>query len=508
MAAHASLRKLRFEPGEWPSIEPGWLPQRGRRAQPRKAVLLPDLLDDRLGDLHQAPWMGRSCFRGDFSTGYVVIKGLGPGPGSEWMRALIDSKMRQAWPEAGCLRLQDGTRFPLLVPFKRGRSSWRIESTRPEGVSRFALCVLEAEAAELYRRAGIPVLRPRAVFRISAEEPWGGRTAASLRQFLRTRLPYAIQRHLGLASIPQPLVIGSQYYAHLDLGIIVREAASPFRIANLYQSGIDGDRPALRRLLAHMSRVHDCPPGGVRAAFVDRMAATAAALFSEGVVHGQLHIHHQDISLAGELADLDCSIALRMFGENATDIPFGPSRVGAYYLRYRQRLRRLESEYGCPLLDDLERRYAARFLGTAGLAGWRRRQIASSLLRQLFDVYCQTALALDRLCRTSMKNLAAPGLALKAAEREAARRAFAEGFARTLARRRAAPLFRWCLRHGFEKLIEEDLRTLGRCTLYALWGPRAPLDFPDRVGDGETDDAVRLEATTLFTMIAAHRRMG
>lgn len=452
--------------------------------------------------------MGRSCFRGDFSKGYVVIKGLGRGPGSEWMRALIDSKMRQTWSDGGCLRLEAGMRFPLLVPFHRAHASWRVDSTRPEGLSRFALCVLEAEAAELYRRAGIAVLRSRAVFRISAEEPWGGCTAPSLRHFLNAQLPNAIQRHLGLASIPQPLDIGPQFYAKLDLGIVVREAASPFRIANLYQCAIDGDRPALKRLLAHMSRVHDCLPAGVQAAFVDSMAATAGALFCEGMIHGQLHIHHQDISLAGELADLDCSIALRMFGENAVDIPFGPSKVGAYYLRYRERLRRLESDYGCALLKDLDRRYSARFLGTAGLASWRKRQIASSLLRQLFDVYNQMMLALDRLCRASMKDLSAPGLALNSAEREAVRRSFAEGIARRLASRQAVPLFLWCLRHGFEKLIEEDLRAVGRCSLYALWGPRAPLDFPDRVGDEETDRAVRLEATTFFTMIAAHRRIG
>ena len=107
-----------------------------------------------------------------------------------------------------------------------------------------------------------------------------------------------------------------------------------------------------------------------------------------------------------------------------------------------------------------------------------------------------------------MKNLSAPGLAMNAAEREAVRRTFAEGIARTLASRQAVPLFRWCLRHGFEKLIEEDLRALGRSTLYALWGPGAPLDFPDMIGDEEIDRAVRFEATALFTIIAAHRRLG
>lgn len=452
--------------------------------------------------------MGRSCFRGDFSTDYVIIKGLGPGPGSEWMRALIDSKMRQTWFDGGCLRLEEGTRFPLLVPFHRAGSAWRVQSTRPEGVSRFPLCVLDAEAAELYRRAGIPVLRPRAVFRFRAEEPWTGRTAESVRQYLQAHVPQAIQRHLGLATIAGPLDIGPQFYADPDLGIFVREAASPFRIANLYQCAIDGDRAALKRLLAHMSRVHDCSPAGVGAAFIDRMTATAGALFCEGIIHGQLHIHHQDISLAGELADLDCTTALRTFAENATDVPFGPSRLGDYYLRYRARLRRLESEYCCPLIADLDRRYATRFLGTAGLASWRRRQIASSLLRQLFDIYSQTVLALDRLSRTSMKKLSAPGLALNAAECEAVRRTFAEGIARTLATRQAVPLFGWCIRHGFEKLIEEDLRALGRSTLYALWGPRAPLDFPDRTGDEDVDRAVRREATSLFTIIAARRGMG
>ena len=386
--------------------------------------------------------MGRSCFRGDSSKGYVVIKGLGPGPGSEWMRALIDSKMRRAWPEAGCLRLEEGTRFPLLVPFKRGRSTWKIESTRPEGASRFPLCVLEAEAAELYRRAGIPVLRPRAVFRVGAEEPWGGCSAASLRHFLRARLPLAIQRHLDLASLPQAFVIGSQYYAKLDLGIIVREAASPYRIANLYQCAIDGDRPALKRLLAHMSRVHDCPPSGAQATFVERMAATAGALFAEGMVHGQLHIHHQDISLAGELADLDCSLALRCSADTRRRY-LSALRGSALIIFTIASACGASSEYGCPLLDDLNRRYAVRFLGTAGLASWRKRQIASALLRQLFDVYNQLVLALDRLGRTSLKTLSAPG-PLPPAEREVVRRAFAEAVARTLARRQAVPLFHWC----------------------------------------------------------------
>src|ERR1035437_10290100 len=42
----------------------------------------------------QAAWMGRGCFKKIAKNSYIIGKGIGPGPGSEQMRQLLDQMWR------------------------------------------------------------------------------------------------------------------------------------------------------------------------------------------------------------------------------------------------------------------------------------------------------------------------------------------------------------------------------------------------------------------------------
>ena len=453
------------------------------------------------GALSQHTWMGRSGFRPNPDGSYLVVKGIGPGPGSEWMRAFIDRNSYRSYHGAGgCLRLGTGTPFPLLVPFGQGERAWRVHTARPEGMSRFSLCLLEAEAACLYREISVPVALPLSVSRVHYPTPWEAGSHTSMGEFLAARMPEAVRSHLRLAgkAAPDVFQIGRQVYVELDAGVLARRVLSPFRIANLYQATLDEDRESLTGLFHHMSCVLDA--AGVTEvgnALLKRLARTAGTLFCEGVIHGQLHIHFQDITLAGELADLDCTTFLRSLPDSIEDIPFGASTAGTAYRRHRARLQQLGSSFGVRLVEDADLRYNARFIGSKASDGWRHLQIATALLRQLFDLYNQAALAVDRLGRLE-------GGPLNWEELSRLRHLFTQEVATEIRRHRGRTLFHWCLQHGWERLLDVDLCPLNKRTLYGWASAGVPPDFVNSPGDAIRARFVRAEAESFFTALSTH----
>lgn len=450
------------------------------------------------GALLQHTWMGRSGFRPNVDGSFLVVKGLGPGPGSEWMRAHIDRNARRSHDGAGgCLRLDTGTPFALLVPFGRVDGEWRVHTARPEGMSRFRLCLLEAEVAHLYLRLSVPVSAPLSVSRVRYPTPWSEGSAASLARFLAERMPGAIRSHLSLprSAASLPVVVGRQVYADLDGGVLARRLQSPFRVANLQQALIEEHRDDLDALVRHMAgvlRVEDARE--VETAFLARLARTAGILFCEGVLHGQLHIHHQDITLAGELADLDCTTLLRSRPACVEDVPFGPSVIGLGYEQHRSRLEQLEAEFGVRLVNDADIRYEARFLGSRASDGWRRMQIATALLRQLFDLCNQALLAVDRI-RRLQGGPVGPG------QLSRLQALFARKAAEEIRQRGGGALLLWCLDNGWERLMDADLCPLDKRTLYGWASPGVPLDFVNTPGDEARARSVRAEVEAFFTTL-------
>jgi len=447
--------------------------------------------------LLQDTWMGRSGFRQNADGSFLVLKGIGPGPGSEWMRGLIDQNARESHGgDGGCLRLRTGTPYPLLVPFGRLHGAWRVHSARPEGMARFPLCLLEAEVASIYQRLEVPVARPLFVSRNRTCPPWDDGNSSSMGRYLRATLPQAIRDHLELPEIVETnsIVVGRQVYAYLDAGILARRVRSPYRISNVCQAVIDGDAESLSRLAQHLRQI--CGTDAPGESIVARLARTAGLLFCEGAIHGQLHIHHQDITLAGELADLDCTTFLRSLPKHVEDIPFGPSQVGDGYQRCHDRLQGLGARHEVALASDPDRRYQTHFVGSTASDGWRRTQIASALLRQLFDLYNQGALAADRMALLEGRRLDAP-------DRIRLRMLFVVEAATVIQTLQSRSLFHWCLEHGWEKLVSQDLATLGRRTLYGWACPGVQLDFVDLPGDTVRSRFVQNEVEAFFRALAA-----
>ena len=441
--------------------------------------------------------MGRTGYRQNADGSFLVVKGIGPSPGSEWMRKLIDQNARESHGgDGGCLRLTTGTPYPLLVPFGRLHGAWRVHSARPEGMARFALCLLEAEVASVYQRMKVPVAQPLFVSRNRTCPPWDAGNSASMSRYLRAILPLAIQDHLELPEIVETssIVVGRQVYAHLDAGVLARRVRSPYRISNVCQAVIDRDGESLSRLAHHLRQIGRTDASGE--SIVARLARTAGMLFCEGAIHGQLHIHHQDITLAGELADLDCTTFLRWLPEHVEDIPFGPSQVGDGYQRCHDRLSELGARHEVALASDPDRRYESHFVGSAASDGWRRTQIASALLRQLFDLYNQGSLAADRIALLEGRRLGVP-------ERIRLQRRFVVEAATVIRRLRSDTLFQWCLEHGWENLVDHDLATRDKRTLYGWACPGVPLDFVDLPGDTVRTTFVQNEVESFFRALAA-----
>jgi hypothetical protein len=469
------------------------------------------LLGKQRGLCRQVAWMGRSCYREVAGRRYLVAKGIGPSPGSEAMRRLLDGALaRRAGGLGGCLRLDTRTHYPLLVQFLRRGDVWDVISPRPEGFSMFSLLYREAESAVVFRHLGVPALSPLLLLRDRTDPPWPGRGRSGLQDYLARHLPQAIPRHLngGGGGPASRLRFLDLAYADLDGGVLIRSARSPYRVANLHSAALEGDRDSLRALGSHMAAQLPCRaafPGGAEELgleFASRLARTAARLFCEGALHGQLHLHYQNVTLAGELADFDGAVFLRARPGRVENVPFADAPRTAVYDSHRRQMESAEERGDVSIAAGLSDDYQ-EYAG-ADYDPPDRPRLAASLLRQIYDCYTQASRAADLLVRAYVPVVQRAGAALSPGGLDAVRNRFARSCAGELARRRSLPLLGWCREHGLRYLLGRLLDQEGRRTIYGWASPAVPVDHLATPCDLSRSRYIRQEASALLESICFH----
>ena len=469
---------------------------------------------------YQSPWMGRGCFfplrrSSASSCHYLIAKGVGPGLGSEAVRRMQEAAMR-FWhgPHSGCLRLDTGTYYPLLVKYVCDHSSWHGIDPRPEGMSSFGNLLREVCAAHLLSelRPDVSSPRPLTLLRHRIDAPWGQSTRAAVEGYLVRRMPAAIDRDIGLddpessrdCRPPSSGRISPVFCHDLDGGLLLRMARSPYRVANLHAAAIDNDTHAVRALVAHLCGLFDTSEPAVAAErFSRRLVRVAAALFAEGIIHGQLHLHYHNISLAAEVADLDTMVFIRAGMSATASVPFAGSLRKAVYRHY---WRRVEECSECWQIDLLARIASdARHRAGVDLQQVDPEVFAASMLRQIYDIYLHALRVVDLVRRFKSESLTSPGAILSirqiAQHCTVFRRAFLEDID-TLESRR---LYTWCLDHGYTYLQDAFLDNTGRPTLYGWSCPDVPIDHALALCDDVRQAYIRREVASLLRPNGAQR---
>jgi hypothetical protein len=456
----------------------------------------------------QAAWMGRGCFSQANERHYLVAKGVGPGPGSEQMRVMLDETIRRRGEgRGGCLRLDTESYYPLLVQFQQRAGGWNVFDTRPEGFSMFSFLYREAEAALILRNLDLRAVTPLLLMRNRLDPPWRTHSRISLESYLKKRLPAAIQKHISLreGQAGMPFNFTNQVYLDMDGGVLIRNALSPYRVANLHHTITENDRAGLEFLTGHMLRqfgFRDSSSQSIHAlslSFSAELARIAATLFSEGIIHGQLGLHHQNITLAAEIADFDELIFVRAITDATGVIPFPESQFIDKYVQFSDDLRKIERQYGVNIIPVLTGDYQE--FGGMSYKGLDLPRLSAFMLRQLFDLYSHSLLTADLLSRNLNADLQRAGTVLSDEQIGELQTVFVENFINALVNYQALSLLRWSLSTGFDYLLHRLLNRLHRRTFYGWTSFKVPVDQLIAICDADRLKQIRKEASGLFSCL-------
>lgn len=253
---------------------------------------------------YQASWMGRGCIK-PVADGYLSLKGIGPSPGSEEFRLLMEDLWTNQSPigRGGCMRLH-GRDFPLLVPYIYEEPfKLKIFDPRPEGYSVFGAVAREALFSDHLAGCGALVPQPLAVYRRTLQPDWRVATVEAESEYL-------IDRFNQLAE-PTPAAdirVENLYYSDMDVGVLARKVKHPNRLQEIVQASYDG-QPHLEKMDAALS-----VEAGKRgfSSWVKEMergiARNLGAFLRHGIIHGQLETHYQNLTMAGEICDWDAGV--------------------------------------------------------------------------------------------------------------------------------------------------------------------------------------------------------
>ena len=466
---------------------------------------------------HQTTWMGRGCFLHVKSSSqirypYLAAKGVGPGPGSELMRQRLDKIFQKQHNfSAGCLRLETDTYYPLLVCFHLRDDRWMISNPRPEGFSSFRNLVREFVASALIQQTPIPILPPLILLRDLLPPPWSKETQKGLEEYILPQMPLAISKHLhsrkdelfSACYFPIYQRIYNASYLSLDGGVLIRSAMSPYRVANLHSAAVEEDCSCLRLLREHFTEIHSTRLGSIHQEFkqsifryIDLMAKTAADLFSEGIIHGQLHLHYQNVTLAGEIADLDCGIfampILYELGQVDYSVSISPQEYDVFW----KEIIRLSDDLRTDILSIFRADYDQ--IGSVSSVKCDKCLLAAHMLQQVYDIYNHALRAVDLLCRADLSTINLPGTILDQEQWHLCSISFQKAFMRNIFARHSQSLLSWCLENGYEYLIQVTLNCLGSQTIYGWSSPDAPLDYSSSVCTELQQQYIHGQVNTLF----------
>lgn len=443
----------------------------------------------------QSAWMGRGSFQqlGTHSFSYLIGKGIGPGAGSEEMRQLLDDlwKKRAGDLNGGCIRLETDTYYPLLLQYKQNsKDAWVITDPRPEGSSIFGAVLREAEAGEVYAKLGLDVVAPVRVYRNKITPPWGVRNG---KQGLVAYIKKHTAKHLSIRhphenitekNISVENLVESGYWQY-DSGILLRYAKTPYRIVNLHFALIDNDRELLETLTAHTRkalRETITSAQGTRGRNTDmelvkKLGSLSGQMFSNGIIHGQLHIHYQNVSVVGELADLDATIFLPSFLKRDAHFPLPALSHKAQKLfdAYPQTIIKKEKEFGIQMmrfvLTDLR-----TYTGSQKQKTMQKKKVAMYTLGQIYDLYNHALKAYDLLGRSQCSRIQKKGTILTKDEMNMVRTKFISEFLSIVKAQQGVDFLQWSLDNGEKSLISDYLDKHAETSIYGWHKPSTPVN--------------------------------
>lgn len=502
------MRTLPFKPIANPGIE------RIRnyseyRENPEVALRTDQLLATFRGELEmtlsQASWMGRGCYTQLEDGRSLSVKGTGPGPGSEVVRQFFDSVWKKRSPVGigGCARVDTGTPLPLLVQFRKDLSNWVAMDPRPEGFAIFGALFREAISSEIYKRLHVSSTNPVQLWRQNIVPPWQDtNTPEGVQDFVRRHLPLAIQEYIEAVGHPMDdMQFEETTYFDMDGGSLIRTARTPYRIANLHTAASQGDEDTLYELAHEMRNCLvnvqvETGRNEPQEKFLALLGESAGKLYRDGVIHGQLHIHFQNVSLAAELADFDSTIFLNAHRETRfTD------RLQGTYLKYWDDLLRGESENAISMLPFVKE----DFEKYTGLSNGKVDQqvLASYIIGQIYDLYNQATRCADLMKRANIRQNPESGTVLNHEEFQNLRDIFAVSFTGQLTTDDIAR-FNDELAQGMQRFMEVYLDKRNCTTIYGWHFPSTPIDHMYEKCDEQRQQYLKKDAEELIRTISDH----
>ena len=232
----------------------------------------------------------------------------------------------------GCIRIDSNAYYPILLQYQKNKNKWNVIDPRPEGFSIFGALAREAEAGEVYKKIGIDIITPVSLLRNKTLPPWKEvKSSSGLVNFIQKSFPIALKERCDVTLSGKVSVIEMEEsgYWELDGGVLVRHGKTPYRIVNLHFALINKDRETLeyltketRSALKEMLDILEREQKQELDMFlVKKLGRAAGRLFTQGVIHGQLNIHYQNVSIVGEFSDFDSSIFLNNYSEIVENIP-------------------------------------------------------------------------------------------------------------------------------------------------------------------------------------------
>jgi hypothetical protein len=485
-------------------------PPAARLAARAALAFIQILKGERGGVCEQAESMGRGCFRRLAAGGCLIAKGIGPSPRSENLRLKLDRALHQRGG-GGCVRLHNGTPYPLLVKFQPAGGVWDVSDPRPEGFSMFIDLVRDAEAAHLAAQLGVRAVVPLLLLRDHVTAPWEP-TPAGFEAFLRRQLAAALAEHpFGVrdgAPPPDALRFRALGYHHLDGGTLIRWARSAFRLSDLQKAAAAADAGSLTALVVELAYAMGADPGSDARTLGLHVAAglarTAASLFSVCGVHGQLGLHFQNLTLAGELADFDGAVFPHP-ARHLASVPLPALEGSDAHDRYLGRLQECEESWRLGLTSELITGYRR-----AGISHHEtdEARLASALLFEVCAMHQHALRAADLIERSreadgsSGSALTRPGTVLDVSLMRQLRDRFVQVFVDAVAERGAAPLLAWSLERGQSRLVADHLTLAGTLTLFGWTAPEVPVDHLAVLCDAQQEARARWEAADLVGALA------
>ena len=462
----------------------------------------------------QASWMGRGCYEQLSSENTLLGKGIGPGMGSEKMRQFLDDLWRARAGDGfrgGCIRMPTESFYPLLLQYVEDSQGWKVMDPRPEGFSIFGALYREGLSGEIYKNAGINSVIPVKLYRNKVIPPFQETgSGAGIETYIRTHFSQLISSHLGLEqnSDQQAIRFDENTYFDMDGGILVRKAKTPFRIANLQMAIMQENKELTDRLVSsaenNLSRISipniekEVTPS-YKLAWI--LGDTAGKLFVHHIMHGQLNIHYQNVSIAGELADFDSTVFLDAYPDlNTIGAMINDTRMKALYASYWEKTEEGENTYSVPMRPFIQEDFE-RTVGGKDLSSSSADVLSANMLGQIYDLYIQALRCIDLMARHNMSRAQETGTILSDNQISEIKNLFVKGFCAQLKNQHDVNLIKSIFKKGYEHFREKYINKKSQTTIYGWHNPGTPLNHMIEKCDDKRFKFIQKDADSLNDLL-------